>query len=243
MSCYFKITLPFQQQKIINKIKNVSITVSTSNIFSEEEKLELKKYYDNEIKNETDINKIDKSFEEFYLEWISNDKEIEDKKIYYRNSFIEVLEDYLNNDRDRIISKSNEELFGKLLHYIREDKSYFLPIINPDDINNVYAVKPKLDNPRIIRQQGAFLIFGIEEMDFNKIFEELRKPISKISADWIIKGKDGVKEDRIIVDKRYKMKILKELDVLGVNMSTLFPEIDKISDWVKIKYQEKLKEI
>ena len=232
-----------EEKKIINKIKNVSITVSTSNIFSEEEKLELKKYYDNEIKNETDINKIDKSFEEFYLEWISNDKEIEDKKIYYRNSFIEVLEDYLNNDRDRIISKSNEELFGKLLHYIREDKSYFLPIINPDDINNVYAVKPKLDNPRIIRQQGAFLIFGIEEMDFNKIFEELRKPISKISADWIIKGKDGVKEDRIIVDKRYKMKILKELDVLGVNMSTLFPEIDKISDWVKIKYQEKLKEI
>ncbi len=29
--------------------------------------------------------------------------------------------------------------------------------------------------------------------------------------------------------------------MLGINMSTLFPEIDKITDWVKNKYQEKLK--
>ena len=120
-----------------------------------------------------------------------------------------------------------------------DDKSYFLPIIDPDDIDNVYAVKPKLDNPRIIRQQGAFLIFGIEE---DKFFNnKSNKIISKIHNNWILKGKNSVVDERILIEKNSKKKILKELDMLGINMSTLFPEIDKITDWVKNKYQEKLK--
>lgn len=117
--------------------------------------------------------------------------------------------------------------------------NHIFPIIDPDDIDNVYAVKPKLDNPRIIRQQGAFLIFGIEE---DKFFNnKSNKIISKIHNNWILKGKNSVVDERILIEKNSKKKILKELDMLGINMSTLFPEIDKITDWVKNKYQEKLK--
>lgn len=231
-----------EEKKIKNKINNISVTVSTSNIINEDEESELKKYYEEEIRDEIDINKIDKSFNEFYQDWISKDKKY--NKIYYKNSFIKKFQEFINNDKDKMIYQSNTELFGKLLHCIREDKSYFLPIINPEDIDNVYAVKPKLDNPRIIRQQGAFLIFGVKETDFSKVFEQvIKKPISKISKDWVIKGKEGGKNHRIIINKKYKKIILEELNILGINTSTLFPEIDKISDWVKNKYQEKLHKI
>jgi len=116
----------------------------------------------------------------------------------------------------------------KLLHYIREDKSYFKPIINPNDIAKILAVKPKLDNPRIVRQQGAFLIFGVEpSFDHNTT-----KPMPEIEKEWIIKGNNN----KIIIKNSKKESILKELDKLGINKSTLFPEIDKVADYIKEKY-------
>ena len=89
-------------------------------------------------------------------------------------------------------------------------------------------MKPKLDNPRIVRQQGAFLIFGVEpSFDHNTT-----KPMPEIEKEWIIKGNNN----KIIIKNSKKESILKELDKLGINKSTLFPEIDKVADYIKEKY-------
>jgi len=45
--------------------------------------------------------------------------------------------------------------------------------------------------------------------------------------------------DRIIIKSSKKESILKELDKLGINKSTLFPEIDKVADYIKEKYTDK----
>ena len=155
----------------------------------------------------------------------------------------------------------NEYYFGELLHFIKEDKSYFQNIINPDDVESVFAIKPKLDNPRIVRQHGAFLIFGIQESPFFARYL-LTKDMPKVPFQWIIRGKvgenskDEVDEfeefftasetdiktknnDRIIIKSSKKESILKELDKLGINKSTLFPEIDKVADYIKEKYTSK----
>jgi len=132
----------------------------------------------------------------------------------------------------------NELYFKSLLNYIREDKPYFKPIINPYDIKKVLAIKPKLDNPRIVRQHGAFLIFGIQE-SFSLFGKQtgLAKEMAKISSQWIKRGDSS--ENRIIIEKSKKDSILKELDNLGINKSTLFPEIDKVADYIKEKYTAK----
>src|SRR5690606_27727733 len=67
---------------------------------------------------------------------------------------------YDDNLNKKNIKYINKEYFVYLLHSIKEDKPHFQNIINPKDIEKVYAVQTKLDNPRIIRQNGAFLIFG-----------------------------------------------------------------------------------
>lgn len=136
------------------------------------------------------------------------------------------------------VSKINQEYFGKLLHNIREDKSYFQPIINPNDVNSVLTVKPKLNNPRIIRQQGAFLIFGIIEMNIDSSFEI--KPMAKLNEDWILRGEkqNNPNSERIIISKNKKKRILDELDELGINQATLFPEIDKVGAYIKEKFEK-----
>ena len=47
-----------------------------------------------------------------------------------------------------------------LLHEIRSEKPHFHPLLNGEDLASIWCVKPKLNNPRIIRQDGLFLLFG-----------------------------------------------------------------------------------
>lgn len=104
-----------------------------------------------------------------------------------------------------------------LLHEIRSEKPHFSPVIDPKHLEMVFCVRPKLDNPRIIRQEGAFFIFGIND-DKTKC--------AKFEFEY----------KSFIINKSEKTKILKQLDVLGINESTLFPEIDHVAKHLKEKY-------
>lgn len=112
-----------------------------------------------------------------------------------------------------------------LLHEIREEKSYFQPIINHEDLEKVVAVKVKQSNNRIIKQSGAFLIFGI------KI--EKKNPTT-VPIDWIVNS--SKEKIDFTISKDDKKLILKELDTLGINEATLFPELDNQARYLKSKY-------
>jgi hypothetical protein len=118
-----------------------------------------------------------------------------------------------------------EDEIARLLHEIKEEKSYFQSIINPNDIERVVAVKVKQNNNRIIKQSGAFLIFGIKG--------KKRIP-AQIPLNWILNlGLKGVDFD---IDNNSKDNILEELDILGINESTLFPELDNQARYLKKFY-------
>lgn len=198
--------------------------------YSLNKKEELKKYYeDYRLKN------IDKKIEDIIIENYKGKEKIKDDiKSFFTILLLTILKTIIDEAEQSYINSLNEKdpYLKKLLHYIREDKSYFKPIINPNDIGKILAVKPKLDNPRIVRQQGAFLIFGAESsFVYNSI-----KPMPKIKKEWIIKGNNN---NKIIIKSSKKESILKELDKLGINKSTLFPEIDKVADYIKEKYTQK----
>jgi hypothetical protein len=114
-------------------------------------------------------------------------------------------------------NKTNSMQF--LLHEIREEKPYFKEIVNRNDLEDVFAVKVKLDNPRILKQGGAFLIFGI---DANK------KRHAEVSHRWI---------REFIIPFGDKDKILNDLNLMGINQSTLFPEIESQGQHLIEKYK------
>ncbi|MDY3345675.1 FRG domain-containing protein [Riemerella anatipestifer] len=134
--------------------------------------------------------------------------------------------DYYDEDK---VKEANDRL-GYLLHSIKEDKPHFYNIINPNDLDNVLAVQVKLDNPRIIRQQGAFLIFGIQ-----KSYDGIngKTNCSTVPKKWIVKHN----KQRIIIPKEFKESLLIELSSLGINTMNLFPDLENIAKNLKSKYQ------
>ena len=68
-----------------------------------------------------------------------------------------------NISSPRNIKKFNENGVIKRLHqFIRSEKPYFQPIINPIDLLQPYYVHPKMSNRRILAQSGAFILYGID---------------------------------------------------------------------------------
>lgn len=101
----------------------------------------------------------------------------------------------------------------RLLHFIKQEKNGFLPEIDPNDLDLICLVKPKQNNKRIIAQSGAFFAFGLDD---------------EIATD----TSDGIVVDNIIIDAGSKASIRKDLDKLGINEKTMFPEIERAARYI-----------
>lgn len=139
----------------------------------------------------------------------------------------EVIQQGIINNIQKAREKGFNKAFNeqidivKIIHDIRNDKGNFDPIINYRDFNQVLCVKAKLDNQRIVRQQGSFLLFGMQET--SKLEQ------ANIDPAWI--------REKIIVPKEYKSKILKSLKSFGISKQTLFPELESQSKDIIEQYK------
>lgn len=118
-----------------------------------------------------------------------------------------------------------------LLRQIKEEKPYFEPLIRSKDLRNIFLVKPKYGNPRIINQAGAFFIFGLGPIhSTNGCGGHLTKKVDAgIPSVWI--------RHKFIVPKDKKKKILEELANLGITESYIYPEMDKYATELKKRYK------
>jgi len=105
-----------------------------------------------------------------------------------------------------------------LLHFIKEEKPYFQPIIDPKDMNNVICVRTKFNNSRIASQVGASLLFGLD-------------------ATLPEGGNSQIAIERIPIVAAKKGQILQELDALNINESTVFPYIENSAKYLAAKYR------
>jgi hypothetical protein len=106
----------------------------------------------------------------------------------------------------------------KLLHFIRQEKSYFADEIVPDHISSIMVVRGKQSNPRIVAQSGAFLLFG-DDADF--AFDP--------------KG-GGIHKRTMKIPSNAKNRILRDLDRININKSTVYPSLDSSSEYLKNAY-------
>lgn len=108
-----------------------------------------------------------------------------------------------------------------LLHEIKQEKPYFEPEIQRGHLGTVVCVRPKLENPRIIRQDGAFLLFGVNVSKSEQ---------AHVPQEYIASGL------RILVIGSEKTRIRSQLESLGISKSTVYPEIDRVSEFLKAHY-------
>lgn len=113
---------------------------------------------------------------------------------------------YLNGD-----DGSNEG--RRLWEFILDEKPYFGRRIDPAHVSLTLLVKPKQNNPRIIAQQGAFLLFGLKD-----------------DPDW---DTADIKIKRTPISATAKTTILKQLTQLNIHEGSLFPEMEKAAVYIK----------
>ncbi|WP_417070489.1 FRG domain-containing protein [Niveibacterium terrae] len=156
-----------------------------------------------------------------------------DQVKFYDSDTVSVISNIAKRSKEFDLSKypidqekfNSDEEIGRLLHDIQRDKPAFRPIIKRSDLERVIAVRTRLDNARISRQEGAFLLFG---MQGSKL-----KPAA-VPDDWLVCGNN---EKRIIFSNKHKIK--KELASFGVSEQTLFPELDSQAKAIVEKYRNK----
>lgn len=134
---------------------------------------------------------------------------------------------YLNGGERNSLKKllnRNVESFNalpaaeRLVAFIKAEKPYFKNILEPADLVSPLLVRPKQTNKRIIAQNGAFIIFGIN----NELTET---------------GEDDVFiKVRIRVPSDAKARILKQLERLGFNDQTMYPELESAAKYVRAQF-------
>lgn len=114
----------------------------------------------------------------------------------------------------------------RLLQEIRQEKPAFRAEIKRTDLLKNFIVYALKKNQRIIKQDGAFIICGLDDFDNDYNGEEL-------SLNKFRYRKNGKALILLVEDKQ---KILKELSSYSINKATLFPEIDDVAQYIKDKY-------
>jgi hypothetical protein len=103
----------------------------------------------------------------------------------------------------------------QLLHFIKQEKPFFEPRIQPKHLRSVLCVKGKHTNSRIAFQSGAFLLYGHD-------------------ANLDEGGSPEIALKRIAV--RNKGSVRRELDQLNINDSTVFPYIENSAKYIAEKF-------
>ena len=146
---------------------------------------------------------------------------------------------------DYYISNFENGVFYKYLGTVKNDYISFEPdMISAKTILEVQCVLPKQNNPRLIAQQGAFLLFGFKDVASDKtatpiVPDEMYgkfQIITQYENGQVIEKQQSSQKAEIIIKGSEKQKILDELKILGISNSTMFPEIDNIANELKSQY-------
>jgi len=131
----------------------------------------------------------------------------------------------VNLDTMKLLNFNKQNEVISLIHDVRTDKPSFRPAIEPEDLTRVLCVRAKLNNDRISRQQGCFLLFGINNKKCNP---------AEIPDDW---KRLPTKGKRFIV--RNKTQIMQELKAFGISRQVLFPELESQAQEIMSQYKPK----
>jgi hypothetical protein len=144
--------------------------------------------------------------------------EDQNQKYYYNSDAVAILSNLAVMNKDFDFNRDKEKLACK----IQEEKSAFKGNINEEDIHKCLITHVKLDNRRIINQQGLFLLAGIKnsKQEPADILQCLAKDANN-------------KAMLIIIPYKCKEKILQQLKSLNINKAFMYPDIDKTADYLK----------
>lgn len=131
----------------------------------------------------------------------------------------QMLYNDIRKDLNKLVYHGDPSLhyLNKLLLEIKTEKPSFEPRIEYGDLLNPLLVQPNMTNPRIANQQGAFLLSGLSESHSDIV--------KKINA--------RIADTQIIIPKERKQDILQQLNSIGINKGTIYPNMEQVAEYLK----------
>lgn len=123
----------------------------------------------------------------------------------------------LNTTASNISDFNKLHPVDRLYQYIREEKPHFNPRIRKEDLFKPFYTVPKMNNPRILAQNGAFISFGLPGDLESEESRDIRLYSFRIPS-------------------AQKRSIRNELRSLAIHAGSLFPEIDRASSQIVEEY-------
>lgn len=187
----------------------------------------------------------------------------EEDKIALLNAVNDAIEDCCN-DCDghasscklrgpKLSNFNNIPVVHRLVHEVSFEKPGFLPEIVPCHLLNTYFVHALKDNARIIRQDGLFILSGLDVKEYLKNYGKGRDEtfrlynidtIMKIAKNFdnfrfTSKDEDSIKMKKqvLIIPHTCKENIQQELDQISINQQTMMPEISDVAQEIAKKYR------
>ena len=114
--------------------------------------------------------------------------------------------------------KYDDAVLERLYYDIQKENNAFTRDIRPFDLLRPVFVQSNQDNPRILRQDGAFLLSGLDtdEADSDR---KLRKHVLK----------------ELRIPAGCKAAILQQLEQVNIHQASLFPEPDTVAQYLRRK--------
>jgi len=131
-------------------------------------------------------------------------------------SSIDAIADFNKNDNEQV---------QRLLHEIKKETPAFEPKINPAHLLDNFIFTPQKTHPRIIKQSGAFILFGLEDQSIPDNNNKESVPATEVESPNI--------KYKIKIPKEYKPKITKTLDQCGISLATMYPELYKVAEYLR----------
>lgn len=197
------------------------------------------KYYDSDaVSLLSCISKIDpkrfSSFNEELKEKIldSNLEKLKKRVKSNQQATVTTVHYYATNNANAVEAERIKNILNtcSLLDYltyeIGEEKPHFRKDVQIEHFNNsILCVKPKLNNQRLLSQQGLFLLFGIKDADKLKMPEF---------------AKTSIKITKYKIPLSHKKSILDELELFGITEDKIYPELSNSTDFITKKYKKHL---
>ncbi|HFI0419611.1 TPA: FRG domain-containing protein [Streptococcus suis] len=128
--------------------------------------------------------------------------------------------------KDSLYQRNNNQINNisgdKLLSKIRLEKPSFQNTINSNIFEENFFVLTKKDNRRIQKQDGAFICCSCNPYTAKSI-NQYRFSIHN-------------KRQILIISKNAKKSILNQLELFDIHRGSIYPEIDKVSEYLVKKY-------
>lgn len=136
----------------------------------------------------------------------------------------EYIRKMVDNDEMTDIDFNANPLIKRFLHVIKDEKPSFRDEIRKESLIQDMVVYPFKNNPRIIRQEG---VFAIKSLSKKNGFDEMRMRDSAGNL--------------LVFHITNTDKIRSDLDLMGINQASLFPDIQHIADHYQDIYKTERK--